>query len=233
VAISRLLRPYGLAMTNGNMTRTDHIYQTLSKAIKRYEEPVVEKVAQGHDPYRVLISTMLSAQTKDSVTEKAQARLFKTAKTPKEILKLSLARLKKLIYPVSFYHTKARHLKELARILMEKHSSKVPKSMDELLALPGVGRKTANLVRILAFNEYGICVDTHVHRISNRLGLVKTKTPTETEFSLYQVLPKKYWKRWNELLVTWGQNVCVPVSPFCSRCAIRQRCAKVGVKKSR
>lgn len=215
------------------MTHLDHIYQTLKKEIRKYQEPIVERVAQHYNPFHVLVSTVLSAQTKDSVTEKAQLRLFKIAKTPQALARIQLSKLKKLIYPVSFYHTKARHLKELGRILMDKYAGKVPKSMDELLALPGVGRKTANLVRILAFNQYGICVDTHVHRISNRLGLVKTKTPTETEFALYKVLPKKYWKMWNDLLVTWGQNICVPVSPFCSRCAIRKWCPRKGVRKSR
>ncbi len=215
------------------MNRIDHIYQTLSQAIKQYEEPIVEKVGRRHDPFRVLVSTMLSAQTKDEVTEGAQARLFKRAPTPRAILKLPLAEVKKLIYPVSFYHTKAKHLKQACRILLEKYHSKVPSKMEDLLSLPGVGRKTANLVRIVAFNKEGICVDTHVHRISNRLGIVKTKTPEETEFALYKVLPKKYWKRWNELLVTWGQNVCVPVSPFCSTCAIRKWCPRVGVAQSR
>jgi len=215
------------------MNRIDNIYQTLKKEIKKYQEPIVGRVARRYNPFHVLVSTVLSAQTKDSVTEKAQTRLFKIAKTPKALAKVPIGKLKKLIYPVSFYHTKARHLKELARILVDKYHGQVPKSMDELLALPGVGRKTANLVRILAFNEYGICVDTHVHRISNRLGLVKTKTPEQTEFALYKVLPKKYWRHWNEWLVTWGQHVCVPVSPFCSRCAIRKWCPRKGVGKSR
>lgn len=215
------------------MAKIDKIYQTLKEEIKKYQESIVGRVAQHYNPFHVLVSTVLSAQTKDVVTEKAQARLFKIAKTPKALARIPLASLKKLIYPVSFYHTKAGHLKELARILIDKYAGKVPKGMEELLALPGVGRKTANLVRILAFNEYGICVDTHVHRISNWLGLVKTKTPTETEFALYKVLPKKYWRNWNELLVTWGQHICVPVSPFCSRCAIRKWCPRKGVKKSR
>lgn len=215
------------------MAKIDKIYQTLKKEIRKYQEPIVERVAQHYNPFHVLVSTVLSAQTKDSVTEKAQARLFKTAKTSTALARIPLARLKKLIYPVSFYHTKAKHLKKLARNLMDKYDGKVPKSMEELLALPGVGRKTANLVRILAFHEYGICVDTHVHRISNRLGLVKTKTPEQTELALYKVLPKKYWRNWNELLVIWGQHVCVPISPFCSRCAIRKWCPGTNVKKSR
>src|SRR5262249_20706925 len=160
------------------------------------------------------------------VTDAASRRILAKAPTPQKMLALSAHEIEKLIYPVCFYRNKAQSLLKTCAILMEKHGGKVPRTMEELLALPGVGRKTANLVLTLGFNQYGICVDTHVHRITNLFGYVKTKTPDETEFALRKKLPKKYWKTYNDILVTFGQNLCVPVSPWCSKCPVASHCEK-------
>ncbi|MBI2499905.1 MAG: endonuclease III, partial [Deltaproteobacteria bacterium] len=170
---------------------------------------------------------------KDAVTEQATRRLFAVASTPQEIFGLETNQLEKLIYPVGFYRTKAKNLKETCNLLINQHGARVPGTMEELLALPGVGRKTANLVLTVGHDQYGICVGTHVHRISNLWGYVKTKNPEETEFALRKRLPKRYWKSYNDILVTFGQNLCVPVSPWCSRCPIEKYCEKVGLKRSR
>ena len=214
--------------------RIEKIVETLKAALKKYGDPVVTKVAkEKRSPYRVLISTLLSLRTKDETTLKASERLFKVADTPEKMLKLSKEQIEKLIYPVGFYHRKAEQILKISKILIEKYDGKVPDKLDELLKLPGVGRKTANLVLNEGFGKLGICVDTHVHRISNRLGLVKTKTPEQTEFALRKILPKKYWIIFNTLLVTLGQNICTPISPKCSICPIEQYCPKVGVTKHR
>ncbi len=214
--------------------RIEKIVETLKAALKKYGDPVVTKVAkEKRSPYRVLISTLLSLRTKDETTLKASERLFKVADTPEKMLKLSKEQIEKLIYPVGFYHRKAEQILKISKILIEKYDGKVPDDLDELLKLPGVGRKTANLVLNEGFGKLGICVDTHVHRISNRLGLVKTKTPEQTEFALRKILPKKYWIIFNTLLVTLGQNICTPISPKCSICPIEQYCPKVGVTKHR
>lgn len=184
-------------------------------------------------PFRILISTMISLRTKDDVTEEVSRRLFSIADNPEGILKIDAKKLEKILYPAGFYRNKAKAIKETCGILIEKFDSKVPDTLDELLSLPGVGRKTANLVLSLGYGKYAICVDTHVHRISNRLGVVETKNPEETEFALMEVLPKKWWIKYNDMLVTWGQNICHPVSPRCSECAISKYCTKIGVKKSR
>ncbi|MBN2421584.1 endonuclease III [Candidatus Woesearchaeota archaeon] len=176
------------------------------------------------DPYYVLISCLLSLRTKDEVTYPAAKRLFKLAKTPEEMIKLSDEQIKKAIYPVGFYNNKTRTVKEISQLLIEKYNSKVPDSIDELLKLKGVGRKTANIVVTQGFNKLGIAVDTHVHRISNRMGLVKSKTPHETEFALREIIPKKYWIILNELLVKHGQNVCKPRKPLCFKCKIEKYC---------
>ena len=210
------------------------IVETLKKELKKYGDPVVTKVAkEKKSPYRVLISTILSLRTKDETTLRASERLFKNADTPKKMLNLSKNKIEKLIYPVGFYHRKAEQILKISEILIGKYSGNVPDNLDELLKLPGVGRKTANLVLNEGFGKLGICVDTHVHRISNRLGIVKTKTPKETEFALQKVLPKKYWIIFNTLLVTLGQNICTPISPKCSICPINQYCQKVRVEKHR
>ena len=210
------------------------IVETLKKELKKYGDPVVTKVAkEKKSPYRVLISTILSLRTKDETTLRASERLFKNADTPKKMLSLSKNKIEKLIYPVGFYHRKAEQILKISEILIGEYSGNVPDNLDELLKLPGVGRKTANLVLNEGFGKLGICVDTHVHRISNRLGIVKTKTPKETEFALQKVLPKKYWIIFNTLLVTLGQNICTPISPKCSICPINQYCQKVRVEKHR
>jgi endonuclease III len=206
----------------------------LAKAIDGLDEPAVEKIAkdQHEDPFQVLIGTMLSAQTKDAVTAAASDRLFRVARTPRTMVKLTHARIRTLIYPVSFYRTKAVHVKETCRQIMERFGGRVPSTMDDLLTLPGVGRKTANLVLILAHSsQENICVDTHVHRISNRLGWVQTRTPDETEQALYKAAARRWWPIINLYLVTWGQNVCRPVYPLCPQCVLADVCPKVGVTK--
>ena len=216
--------------------RVEQIMRTLAREIDHLELPAVEKIAEEsqEDPFEVLISTMLSAQTRDPVTAAASRRLFRVARTPRTVVKLTPKQIEKLIYPVSFYRTKARNLIRTCLILVDRHRGRVPGTMDELLTLPGVGRKTANLVMILAFNSRrNICVDVHVHRISNRLGWVQTRDPEDTEQALYAAAPKRWWPRINLYLVTWGQNICRPVHPRCGDCAIASRCPRIGVRKSR
>jgi endonuclease-3 len=206
----------------------------LGKAIAGMSEPAVEKIAkdQKENAFQVLIATMLSAQTKDAVTAAASARLFGVARTPQAIASLPVKRIEKLIYPVSFYRNKAVHVKEACGQLLSRFGGTVPKTMEELLTLPGVGRKTANLVLILAHaSDENICVDTHVHRIANRLGWVRTRTPEETEHALYKVAPRRWWPLINLYLVTWGQNVCRPVYPLCPQCVLVDICPKIGVTK--
>jgi endonuclease-3 len=181
----------------------------------------------------VLVSTILSLRTKDEVTLVCSKRLLEKAPSPETLLTLPEDEVARLAYPAGFYRTKAGNLKKIAAILIEQYGGAVPPDMDTLLALPGVGRKTANLVLIEAFDLPGICVDIHVHRISNRTGWVSTKTPEETEMALRERLPKKYWKGINALLVLYGQNLCRPISPFCSRCAITKHCRRIGVESSR
>jgi len=186
-----------------------------------------------HDPFETLISCLLSLRTKDSTTEAASARLFALARTPQAMLRLTPRKIERAIFPVGFYRTKARTILEISRTLVERHAGEVPGDLESLLALKGVGRKTANLVVTLAFRRYGICVDTHVHRISNRWGYVRTKTPDQTEMALRSRLPRRHWRVYNDLLVAFGQNLCHPTSPWCSRCPVADRCARVGVTSSR
>jgi endonuclease-3 len=209
------------------------VLTVLGRAIRGMEEPAVEKISEDtrEDPFRVLISTMLSAQTRDPVTHAASMRLFRVARTPRSMAKLSVARIQALTYPVSFYRVKARHVQDTCRQILDRFGGRVPHTMADLLTLPGVGRKTANLVLILSHaSRDNICVDTHVHRIANRLGWVRTRTPDQTEQALYRVVPKRYWPRVNLYLVTWGQNVCRPVYPRCSACVVSPLCAKRGVR---
>jgi endonuclease-3 len=184
-------------------------------------------------PFAVLVSTMISLRTKDEVTAAASSRLLQRASTAEALASLPEGRIARLIYPAGFYRTKARHLKQAARLIAAQHGGRVPSSMEELLALPGVGRKAANLVRNLGFGLPGICVDTHVHRITNRLGWVRTRDPAQTERALEAVLPRRYWIPINGLLVAFGQRTCTPQSPWCSRCPIRKHCARIGVTRSR
>ena len=206
----------------------------LGSAIDGLQEPAVEKIAeqQQDDPFQVLIATLLSAQTKDAVTAAASERLFNVARTPQAMSSLRVKQIEKLIYPVSFYRTKAVHVKAACDQIIRRFGGRVPSTMDDLLTLPGVGRKTANLVLILAHkSNRNICVDTHVHRISNRLGWITTRTPDETEQALYVAANRRWWPLVNLYLVTWGQNVCRPVYPLCDSCAIRDLCPRIGVGK--
>lgn len=202
--------------------------------VRQWREPVLGVVArESHDPFRILIACILSLRTKDQTTAEAAARLFPLADTPAAMVRLPLRRIERAIYPVGFYRTKAKQLREISRRLLEVYDGKVPDSIDELLTLHGVGRKTANLVVTVGYCKPGICVDIHVHRISNRWGYVRTKTPEETEQALRKKLPRRYWITFNDLLVPYGQNLCQPVSPFCSRCKLVTFCDQAGVTKSR
>ena len=197
-------------------------------------ELAVEKISvdSREDPFQVLIATMLSAQTKDAVTHAASTRLFRVARTPATMARLSEARIRTLIFPVSFYRTKAHHVRLACRQILDEHRGRVPDTMEGLLTLPGVGRKTANLVLILSHgSRNNICVDTHVHRIANRLGWVVTRTPDQTEQALYRVVPRRLWAVVNLRLVTWGQNVCRPVFPRCRACVLADVCPRIGVTR--
>jgi endonuclease III len=214
--------------------RIPAVMRKLARAIDGLEEPAIEKIAddQQDDPFQVLIATLLSAQTKDAVTHAAATRLFRVARTPRAMAKLKVEEIQRLIYPVSFYRNKAVHVQRTCEQLMSRYGGVVPKTMEELLTLPGVGRKTANLVLILAHRSAdNICVDTHVHRISNRLGWVATRTPDETEHALYAAAHRKWWPVINLYLVTWGQNVCRPVYPLCGSCVVADLCPRIGVTK--
>ena len=208
----------------------------IARAIAGLELPAVEKISeeQAEDPFKILIATLLSARTQDATTHAASTRLFKRARTPRAMSALTVRELERLIYPVSFYRNKARHVKACCSMLITRFDGRVPSTLDELVTLPGVGRKTANLVMILAFrSRQNICVDTHVHRISNRLGWVRTTTPEETEEALYQATDQRWWPLINLYLVTWGQNVCRPLGPRCGQCAISDACPRIGVAAGR
>ena len=213
-------------------TNVEAVMRALSRAVTGLELPAIEKISESQqdNPFQVLIATLLSARTQDATTLAASTRLFKVAPTPDTMVRLSVREIEKLIKPVSFFHTKARHVKATCKLLLECFNGKVPGTMDELLLFPGVGRKTANLVLILSFrSQQNICVDTHVHRISNRLGWVKTRTPDETEQALYAATDREWWPHINLYLVTWGQNVCRPNYPRCDGCVIRAQCPRLGV----
>lgn len=214
--------------------RVAAVMRRLARAIDGLQEPAVEKIAgeQKDDPFQVLIATMLSAQTRDQVTHAAATRLFRVARTPPTMAKLPVRQIERLIYPVSFYRNKAVHVKRACEQIVSRYGGRVPSTMEALLTLPGVGRKTANLVLILAHQSAeNICVDTHVHRISNRLGWVETRTPEETERALYSAADRRWWPIINLYLVTWGQNVCRPVYPVCGTCVLADLCPRVGVMK--
>jgi len=227
-------RRKGARPLSGSVQHVEEIMRALALAIDHLELPAVEKISEAspEDPFQVLIATMLSAQTRDPVTAAASARLFRVARTPRTMAKLTVKQIEKLIYPVSFYRHKAEHVRETCRLLVDRFNGRVPSTMEELLTLPGVGRKTANLVLILSFRSLqNICVDTHVHRIANRLGWVRTKTPEETEQALYASTDARWWPYINLYLVTWGQNVCRPLYPRCGACAIRVWCPQIGVTR--
>ncbi|MFQ5861741.1 MAG: endonuclease III domain-containing protein [Candidatus Brocadiales bacterium] len=219
------------------MSKTNLDIQKVITTIKRvnsaFKEPTVTTVAKSRSPFKVLISCLLSLRTKDNVTSVASERLFQLADTPEGMLKLNTSDIQRAIYPVGFYKTKAARIKDICKALIEEYGGRVPDDIDTLLKFSGIGRKTANLVVTLGYGKPGICVDTHVHRITNRWGYVKTKTPVETEFALRKMLPGRYWLVINDILVTYGQNVCTPILPKCSICKVYWYCKRVGVKKHR
>jgi endonuclease III len=212
----------------------DAVMAALEGAVAVWDTPAVTIISQrDKDPFKVLISCILSLRTKDTVTGPASLRLFTLAATPEKMLQLEIKQIEEAIYPAGFYRTKAAQIKEICRQLSEKYDGCVPESIEELLKFKGVGRKTANLVVTLGFGKPGICVDTHVHRICNRWGYITTRTAEETEFRLRAILPSRYWLRINDLLVSFGQNLCRPVSPLCSVCPLYSYCQRNNVIKNR
>lgn len=207
----------------------------LRRATTSFEKPLGTAMAlDRRTPFELLVSTICSAQARDSQTAPIMRRIFAIANTPEAFVRMSLARLERYLYPVSYYRTKAKHIRAMSTMLLARFHGEAPRTMGELLQLPGVGRKTANLVLNEGFGLVeGICVDTHVHRISNRLGILRTRSRSETERELMRVLPKRYWAIWNPLLVMWGQNICTPIAPKCSVCPIRKYCQRRGVTTSR
>lgn len=225
-----------MGQTLKDIENFDEIFSLLKRELKKYDEPVVSKLKKDviNTPFTTLISCILSLRTKDEVTEKASIKLLKENNTPEKILKLSEKNIASLIYPVGFYKTKAKRIKDIASTIIESYSGKVPEEFDELLKIKGVGRKTANIVMVYGHKKHGyIPIDVHCHRIPNRLGWIKTKKPEETELELKKILPEKYWNDFNNLFVKFGQRICVPISPFCSLCPIEKYCKKISVKKSR
>lgn len=212
----------------------DTFVSRLAAVYPQWQAPIISFIAnRGATAFEVLVSTILSLRTKDEVTSGAAVRLFAHARTPEQLLALGEAQVARLIYPVGFYPTKAKRLVQISHILLDQHQGKVPDTIEGLLELPGVGRKTANLVLVAGFGQDAICVDTHVHRISNRIGYVRTRTPEQTEMALRRKLPRRHWVRYNELLVAFGQVLCRPQSPHCSRCPVAQMCPRIGVLRSR
>jgi endonuclease-3 len=212
----------------------DSVMSLLETAVTAWDTPAVTIVAaRDGDPFKVLISCILSLRTKDTTTGPASERLFQLADTPDTMSRLTVEQIERAIYPVGFYRVKAAQILSLCHVILDDYQGRTPHTIDELLAFKGVGRKTANLVITLGYGLPGICVDTHVHRICNRWGYIKTATPDETEVKLREVLPSKYWLRINDLLVTFGQNLCRPVSPFCSKCPVYQYCMRCNVTKNR
>lgn len=206
----------------------------LEKEVENYKVPIMDLVATHNDePFKVLVGTILSARTRDEVTAQACRELFPVVNSFADLKKISESELHAIIRPVGFSQTKAKHLKRLPHVIEEKFGGEIPQTIDELIELPGVGRKTANLVIAIAFKKPAICVDTHVHRITNRLGYVRTKTPLETEMRLRKKLPVEWWRTINRVLVAFGQNTCTPQSPWCSRCPVREECEQIGVSRMR
>jgi len=210
------------------------VIELLKESLKSEKLPIVSDLAEKKSaPFQILISTLISLRTKDEVTKIATGKLFMLAGTPSEMLKLSEDQIINAIYPAGFYRNKTKTILHVCRELIERYNSHVPDSIEELLTLKGVGRKTANLVVTLGYGGKGICVDTHVHRISNRLGYVKTKTPEETEYALREKLPPIYWIDYNTIMVAFGRNICRPTSPMCSECPVSAHCQRCGVTRSR
>lgn len=216
------------------VTQFIKIWPVLMRQVKELHIPWLDDMAShDRDPFRVLISCILSLRTQDKVTGEASARLFRLAASPGKLAEVPVGKIEKAIYPVGFYRVKAKRIKEISRTIIKKYQGRVPDTIEELLTLDGVGRKTANLVVTLGYDKDGICVDTHVHRITNRWGLIKTRTPHETEFALRGILPVRYWKQLNGTLVAFGQGICKPISPLCSRCVMYISCSRVGVTHRR
>jgi endonuclease III len=210
------------------------IWPVLQGQVRSLRLPWLDQMtSSARDPFKVLIACLLSLRTQDKTTGEASERLFRLAQTPEAMSRLSVGKIQKAIYPVGFYRVKAQRVRDLSQEILQHYGGRVPERIEELLSLKGVGRKTANLVVTLGYNKDGICVDTHVHRITNRWGLVRTKTPAQTEFALRERLPLRYWKRLNGLLVAFGQGICKPISPLCSQCKVLSACARVGVTQSR
>jgi endonuclease III len=206
------------------------VHRALKAEFEKQAAPIIEFIqAQTGSPFKVLVATILSARTRDETTTQVVRKLFAEVQTPADLRQRSTGEIEALIFPVGFYHTKARHLKELGDVLLRDFGDTVPDTIEDLCRLPGVGRKTANLVVTVAFDKHGICVDVHVHRISNRLGLLQTRTPLETETALRRILPKRYWKSWNRQLVSFGQTLCTPRHPQCNRCPVLAVCDRAGV----
>lgn len=214
---------------------TKEIIKTLSISTKKFSSTLMDQITNNNEqnPFLILICCLLSLRSKDTVTIHVCNDLLKIAKTAQEILDIPRNKLEKIIFKIGFYKKKATVLHNVSKMILEKYNGKVPQTENELLTLPGVGRKTANLVLGLAFNQPAICVDIHVHRISNRLGLIKTKTAKQTEFALQKILDQEDWIKWNDLIVKHGQNICTPISPKCSKCAIKKYCNKINVNKTR
>ena len=218
-----------------SMKNIDIIIKLLKQEIKQFENPIATEIGERtKNPFLVLISCILSLRTKDTTTGPVSLKLFEVADTPQKLAKIPLKKFQKIIKPVNYYITKSKRIKEISKMLIKKYKGKVPDNFDELMKFKGVGRKTANIVMTYGFFKKGyLPIDTHCHRIPNRLGWVKTKTPQKTEIELKKILPKKYWKDFNDIFVTFGQNICLPTSPFCSKCVINIYCPKIGVARSR
>jgi endonuclease-3 len=217
-----------------NSKNIDQVLNIIKGTVAVYKSPVLERFHdKTHDPYWVLIPCILSLRAKDEATSIVSENLYKTAPTPEKVMQIPLKEMEKIVYKTGFYHVKAKNVLNITKIILEKYKGKVPDDLDELLTIPGVGRKTANLVVTVAFNKPGICVDTHVHMICNRWGYVKTKDADHTEARLREILPQKYWLKINYWLVLFGQHICLSVSPLCSRCPVSKYCPKIGVKSSR
>jgi endonuclease III len=209
------------------------VYRILKREFERNRAPIVDLVARSDTPFHVLVATILSTRTKDDCTAAVCGRLFKAVRTPSDFSRLTVAQIERLIFPIGFYRTKARHLKRLPEVLAARFGGRIPDTREGLMELPGVGRKVANLVLAQGFGQPAICVDVHVHRIGNRLGLIRTRRPFETELALARLLPRRYWRTWNSYLVSFGQRICAPVSPKCSVCPLARYCDRVGVSAHR
>jgi len=207
------------------MPRIPTVIRLVKKEVKKFEEPTITQEShKKRSSYQILVGCLLSLRTKDETTARAARRLFSLAKTPKQMLKLNTRKVEKAIYPVGFYRVKAKRIKEISKVLLEKYKGRVPPDFEELMKLKGVGRKTANIVMVYGFHKPGLPIDTHCHRIPNRLGWIKTKTPEQTEQALMKILPKRYWQDFNDTFVTFGQNICRPVGPRCNICPVNKYC---------